>query len=66
MNYETALKVVKLESDEQTAERIVELYETIGKLSGDCEIKICVNCLNYKKCKKRTHGSDLKCNSYEE
>jgi len=35
MKYELALKVVKSESDEQTAERIVELYETIDKLSKD-------------------------------
>ena len=30
MKYETALKVVKSEAPEQTAERIVELYECIA------------------------------------
>ena len=33
MEYELALKVVKSEPPEQTAERIVELYETIRALS---------------------------------
>jgi ribosome recycling factor len=36
MSYKTALKVVQTESDEMTAERIMELYETIKKLcTGD-------------------------------
>ena len=35
MDYKLALKVVKAESPEQTAERIVGLYETISKLSDD-------------------------------
>jgi hypothetical protein len=33
MDKELALKVVKSETPEQTAERIVELYETIAKLT---------------------------------
>ena len=32
MNYKLALKVVKSESDEQTAYRISELYKTIAEL----------------------------------
>jgi hypothetical protein len=32
MTYELALKVVKSESNEQTARRIVELYDCIKKL----------------------------------
>jgi len=32
MKYDLALKVIKSESDEQTAERISELYEVITEL----------------------------------
>ena len=34
MNYDLALKVIKSESYEQTAHRIVELYEVIEKLTA--------------------------------
>jgi hypothetical protein len=42
MDYKMALRIVRGESDELTAERIVELYEVIRELTNNIE-KICID-----------------------